>query len=168
MALDAQILLSILAHETSGGDISRTLRATPASYSLSLGNGTGANQAQVAWSDSRTLPAGGEDQVVIRSLTDDRGTVTITAVKLLYIRNTGSQLITISAGGALQESWDGLGYSNDTGEPGETVLKAGAVVVMADPTAAGIPVNVSADTIYLQGTAGQTYEIILIGEGTVT
>jgi len=43
MALNAQITLSILAHETSSGDLSRTLRATPANYALSLGDGTGAN-----------------------------------------------------------------------------------------------------------------------------
>ena len=168
MPINAQVLLSVLSHKSTSGDISQTLRVTPATYALSLGDGTGANQAQVAWSDSRTFPAGGEDSFAIRSLTDDRGTVSITAVKVLYIKNTGSEQITIRAGGALQESWDGLGYSNDTGEPGETTLKAGAAIILADPTAAGIPANSSADTIYLQAAPGATYDIVLIGEGTIT
>ena len=168
MALDAQVLLSILSHESSAGDISRTLRVTPASYSLTLSDGTGANQAQVAWSDSGTFPQGGEATIPIRSLADDRGTVTMTSVKLLYIKNTGSVLFTIRAGSALQECWDGLGYSNDTGEPGETTIRPGAVLVLADPTAAGIAVNTAADTIYLLGNEGQTYEILLIGEGAIS
>ena len=75
MPINAQVLLSVLSHESTSGDISQTLRVTPATYALSLGDGTGANQAQVAWSDSRTFPAGGEDSFAIRSLTDDRGTV---------------------------------------------------------------------------------------------
>ena len=45
MALNAQIMLSILAHETSAGDMSKTLRATPATYSASLSDGTAAYQA---------------------------------------------------------------------------------------------------------------------------
>ena len=87
MALSAQVSLSILAHETSSGDLSRTLRATPATYSVVLSDGTAAYQAQVVWSDARTL-AGSSETLNLASLADTRDgasvTVTLTAVKAAY------------------------------------------------------------------------------------
>ena len=169
MALNAQILLSILAHESSSGDISQTLRATPATYSLTLGNGTGANQAQVVWSDSRTIPGGGQDTVPLRTLADDRGSVSFTAVKAMYIKNTSANPVQLALGDDLQESWaSGPGYAVDGGNYGETNIAAGGCLFFSDPTAGGAAVQQSADTIYINGNAGATYEIILIGEGTVT
>jgi hypothetical protein len=169
MALNAQILLSILAHETSSGDISQTLRATPATYSLTFGDGTGANQAQIAWSDSRTIPGGGQDQIPLRVLTDDRGSVSFTAVKAMYIRNTSQSPIQLALGEALQEAWtSGPGYAVDGNNYGETNIAAGGCLFFSDPTAGGAVVPQNEDTIYINGGAGLTYEIILIGEGTVT
>lgn len=168
MALDAQILLSILAHETSSGDISRTLRATPASYSLSLSDGTGANQAQVVWSDSRTIPAEAVEDIDLQSLSDDRGVVSFSAVKVLYIKNTHASVqIDIRQGVSLANSWDWIGYAADDGL-GETVVPAGGCIMVAAPTAAGVSVADDRKIIRIVAAAGVTYEIILIGEGTVT
>jgi hypothetical protein len=167
MALNAQILLSILAHESSSGDISQTLRATPATYSLTLGNGTGANQAQVAWSDSRTIDAGGEDSLNFQSLPDDRGTVSFSAIKLLYLRNThASNSLTLVAGVSLANSWTSLGWSDEA--VGETNLQPESAVMLANGSASGMLVSSSDKMLYLRGTTNTTYEIILIGEGTVT
>jgi len=151
MALNAQILLSILAHESSSGDISQTLRATPATYSVTLGDGTGANQAQVVWSDSRTL-AGASETINASSLTDDRGTVSITAIKGLYFRNSSTAVLSMTPlGGA--DSFGGLHY-----------VQPGGVAVAVAPGASGM----LAGSAVVEGSAGQTYDIILIGEGTVT
>ena len=149
MALNAQITLSILAHETSSGDLSRTLRATPANYALSLGDGTGANQAQVVWSDSRTV-SGPSETLNLSSLPDTRDgasvSVALTAVKVAYIRNAHATTALTVSGGPF-----GSGYT----------LPAGAAAVHADPSAGGLAAtNVT--------VAGATYEIVLIGEGTVT
>lgn len=167
MALDAQILLSILAHETSSGDISRTLRATPASYSLSLSDGTGANQAQVVWSDSRMIDASTVDSLNFQSLSDDRGAVSFSAIKLLYLRNThDSNPLTIQAGVNLANSWTYLGWSDEA--VGETYLQPGTALMLANGSASGMLVSSSDKMLYLQGTTNTTYEIVLIGEGTVT
>lgn len=151
MALTAQITLSILAHETSSGDISRTLRATPVSYALSLADGTGANQAQVVWSDSRTL-SGSSETLTPASLSDTRDgaavTVTLTAIKAAYIKNTHASIGLTAAGGPF-----GSGYS----------VPAGGAAVHADPTAAGL----SASGITVTASAGAAYDIVLIGEGSV-
>ena len=60
MPLNAQVAVSIVAHETAAGDLSRQMRVTPATYAMLFTDGTGANQAQVVWSDSRTLSGSSE------------------------------------------------------------------------------------------------------------
>ena len=168
MPLDAQILLSILAHETSSGDISRTLRATPASYSLSLSDGTGANQSQVVWSDSRTIPAEGSEDIDLQSLPDDRGVVSFSAVKVFYIKNPHPPAqMGIRLGVSLATSWTWIGYADESGVGDTTVLPGGCIVVAA-PTAAGMSVAANQKVFRIAATAGTTYEILLIGEGTVT
>jgi hypothetical protein len=152
MALNAQIVLSILAHETSSGDLSRTLRATPVNYALALGDGTAANQAQVAWSDSRTL-AGASETLNLASLADTRdgaaAVVSVTAVKALYVRNSGTATLTF-AGAPFPAA-------------GQAIAPGGALV-QCDPTAAGI----TASGVTVTGSAGCAYDIVLIGEGSVT
>ena len=148
MPLNAQLTLSILAHETSSGDLSRTLRATPVSYASSLSDGTGAGQAQVAWSATRPL-AGASETINPSALADTRdgspATVTMTAVKVVYVRNKGGSAISIA----------GLPI---------TSVAAGAAAMHCDPSAAGIV----AGGVTVTGTVGGTYDIVLIGEGTVT
>ena len=152
MALNAQITLSILAHESSSGDLSRTLRATPASYALSLTDGTGANQAQVVWSGTRTL-SGASETLDLSSLSDTRDgaavVTSLTAVKVAYLKNTHASIGLTASGGPF-----GTACS----------IPAGGAAVHVDPTAAGL----SASGVTVTGSAGATYDIILIGEGTVT
>lgn len=161
MALDAQILLSILAHESSSGDISRTLRATPASYSLTLSDGTGANQAQVVWSDSRTATTT-PDTLSRFTLTDVRSGATasilLDALKLLYIWNKSSSVsINASATG-----WAVLPSSPHR-------IRPGGVLLITAPGQDGYAPGGMGDSITIStGAASADYDIILIGEGTVT
>jgi hypothetical protein len=151
MPLNAQILLSVLAHETDSGDISRTLRATPATYSLSLADGTGENQAQVVWSDSRTL-SGASETLNASSLTDDRGTVALSALKAVYVRNASTATLTVTPSGSAA-AFGGTHH-----------VRPGGVAVAVAPDATGM----AAGEAVVAGSAGATYDIILIGEGTVT
>lgn len=151
MALTAQIALSILAHETSNGDLSRSLRATPANYATTLTDGTGAGQAQAAWSGVRTL-SGSSAVLNLSSLADVRdgaaATVTLTAVKAVYVRNAGTTSLT---------------FAGAPFPAGGLVVAAGAVAVLCDPSAAGM----AAASVTVTGTTGGSYEIVLIGEGSV-
>jgi hypothetical protein len=161
MPLNAQILLSVLAHETANGDISRTLRATPATYALALTDGTGENQAQVVWSDSRTASQF-TSTIDLEALQDDRGTVSMTAIKALYVRNTGAVAVNWNGG-----SWVGGPLS----APSDCLVSipAGGAMLFVAPTAGGYPVTGSPNTIDVDTPSGSTtYDIILIGEGTVT
>jgi hypothetical protein len=166
MALNAQILVSILAHESSGDGIAQTLRATPATYALALTDGTGANQAQLVWSDSRTIPAQNTDQIDLTSLPDDRGSVSFSDIKVAYIRNSGTAQLSVVAGANVPNSWAGFGYADESGS--EFVIKAGGAAMVSAPTATGLVVTSSLKIIRIDGSAGGTYDIVLIGEGTVT
>lgn len=152
MSLSAQITISMLAHEATNGDLSRTLRATPANYSLSLGDGTGANQAQVVWSGTRTL-SGASETLNLTSLADTRDgaavTVALSAVKSLYARNSGTVTLT---------------FAGSPFPAGGQAVAPGGAVVQCDPTAAGM----AASGLTVTGSAGGSYDLVLIGEGTVT
>jgi hypothetical protein len=151
MSLDAQVLLSLVAHESQDGPIARSLRATPATYSLSLADGTGAGQAQVAWSATRTL-AGASETLNAAALTDERGTVSLTALKVVYVRNSSTATLTVTPSGSAA-AFGGTHH-----------IRPGGVVVAVAPDATGMP----AGEAVVAGGAGQAYDIILVGEGTVT
>ena len=144
MPINAQVLLSILSHESTSGDISQTLRVTPATYSLSLGDGTGANQAQVAWSDAGTIAAGADDILNVAGLTDDRGTVAFTAVKLIYIRNTGPVPLNLIGNGDWATGPQKLPNTSNYEIP------AGGCWVATNPTAAGWSVGASPKYLTIQ------------------
>lgn len=152
MPLNAQLAVSIVAHETAAGDLSRQMRVTPATYAMLFTDGTGANQAQVVWSDSRTL-SGSSETLTLSSLSDTRDgaavTVGLTAVKAAYARNTHASIPLTLSGGPFGS--------------GVTAAPGGCVAIV-DPTAAGS----SASAVTVAGSAGGTYDIVLIGEGTVT
>jgi hypothetical protein len=152
MAFSAQVSLSILAHESATSDLSTTLRVTPASYAVSVTNGTSANQAQIAWSDNRTL-SGTSESLSPSALPDVRDgvavTVTMTAVKLWYLRNRGASSIAVA------------------GAPfpaGGITVAAGAVAMQSDQSAAGMPVS----GVTVTGSVGGNYDILLFGEGGVS
>lgn len=165
MALNAQIVLSILAHESSNGDISRTLRATPANYSVTLTDGTGANQAQVVWSSSASATTTPTD-LELSSLADTRDgasvSVTFTAIKAVYVRNK-SDSIALNIGGP-------AGPTSGAWFPAVPMsLQPGGCYLMSAPTASGIAVTPSGPRIARLAAASEnaSYDIVIIGEGSV-
>lgn len=153
MSLNAQITLSLLTHEAVAGDMVRGMRVTPVNYAASLSDGTGANQAQLVWSDSRTL-AGSSESLSLSSLPDTRDgasvSVGMTAIKALYFKNTGTATSLVVAGAPFPAG-------------GQTIA-AGAVAVQVDTSAGGM----QASAVTVTGSAGATYDIMLIGNGSVT
>lgn len=160
MPLNAQISLSILAHETSNGDLSRTLRATPANYAIALTDGTGANQANLVWSESESLPGGADwnpSGSNFANFADDRGTVAFTAVKAIYVKNTGAHPVTFQT-----VEWPQLGFDE------EIVIPAGSVFFVCRADASGWA---TANSMLLFSTGEQpttTIEVMLIGEGSIS
>ena len=147
MSLSAEVFFSIVAVETDTADIARNSRVTRADYFQSLTEGTAANQAQIVWSDSRV--SGGTDTIQLDSLSDTRDgasvSVVFSAVKTIYVRNTGSTH-TLTLTGSFSGS-----------------VAPGGIFAVVNPTAAGA----SASTLVVTSTVGATYDIVVVGEGTI-
>jgi hypothetical protein len=147
MSLSAEILCRIVGIETDTADIAVNTRVTKAEHFLALSDGTAANQAQVIYSDSRT--SGGTDTLQLSSLSDTRDgasvTIAFTAIKALYVENThGTNTI------ALTGAYTGS-------------VPPGGVYLSTNPTAAGTTAN----SLFLTSTAGTTYKVVIVGEGSI-
>jgi len=161
MPLNAQVSVSLVAHETAAGDLSRAMRVTPATFAMLFTDGTAANQAQVAWSKSGTAGAAGTTDFTLGSLADTRDgaavTVAFSAIKAVYVRNTatsGSLLL-----GGLSPGFAAFPAS------GTIAIAPGGVYCVVSPSESGF----AAATARLAASAGTVaYEIAVIGEGTVT
>ena len=147
MSLSAEVFFSIVAVETDTADIARNSRVTRADYFQALTEGTAANQAQIVWSDSRV--SGGTDTIQLDSLPDTRDgasvSVVFSAVKTIYVRNTGSTH-TLTLTGSFSGS-----------------VAPGGIFAVVNPSAAGA----SASSLFVTSTAGATYDIVVVGEGTI-
>ena len=161
MSLSASVLLSLLVNETDTGDISREVRTTAFEYFLPLTNGTGVNQATLAWST-----AGEVDPLEDSYLNDagfvfdddERGLVTFTAIKVVYLKNTGTGNI----------EWYGGERPNGPTSGGNLTITPGGLFVIVAPDAAGWPTAGSTFALTNPTAAVQSYDFLLIGEGTIT
>lgn len=147
MSLSAEVFFQIVAVETDTADIAKNARVTKADYFKALADGTDANQAQIVWSDSRV--SGGTDTLQLSNLADTRDgaavTIVFSAVKALYVRNTGNTH-TLTLTGSFTGS-----------------VAPGGMLAVVNPTAAGA----SASSLFVTSTAGATYDIVVAGEGTI-
>lgn len=163
MPLNAQVIASVIAQESSSSNMATTMRTTPASYALSLSDGTGANQAQVAWSDVDTIDGDTGKELIVQSLIDDRGTVNMSTVKAIYIRNkSATALLAVSA-----QNWSSL---SPTLTPFGPRIQPGGVMLFTNPGATGWTTGASSALNLIAGATGQTveYELVFIGEGTIS
>jgi hypothetical protein len=76
--------------------------------------------------------------------------VAITAAKAIYVRNSHASLAISLAGTPFPA--------------GGVAIAAGGAYAQIDPTATGMATG----TVTVTGTSGGTYDIVLIGEGSVT
>lgn len=164
MTLEADILFSIVANETDAGDYAKDVRTTKVEYFTELTDGTGANQANLVWSSAATFdgvyrPLG--LGFSFDSVTDDRGSGSFSAIKFIYIKNTGE----IEFSCLLTSDWPG-GPVFSAASSGLQLQPGGAVAYFA-PTAGGYPTAGSRLAFEVDGGVA-SYEVVLIGEGTIT
>jgi hypothetical protein len=162
MSLEGRINVDCLFHDKATNDLSSSLRVASATYSLPLADGTGANQAQVTWTNTATNNGSTAGELIMQSLSDERGTVSLAAVKAIYIRNKSSSYglrVTV-------DSWTSL---DSALLPFNLVLPAGGVCVYTNPTATGWTTTASSALSILASAEGQNveYDILLVGEGSV-
>lgn len=161
MSIEGRINIDCLFHDNSSSNLSSSLRVASATYSIEITNGTGANQAQVAWTSTATNNGSTADEIFLQSLSDDRGNLSLTAVKAIYIRNK-------SATNTLRVSVDNWTSLDSVLLPFNLVLLAGGACVYTNPTATGWTTIAGSALSIIAAAEGQSveYDILLVGEGT--
>lgn len=163
MALDTRLKLTLASTQTSSLDL--VSRSAPLSIakSIALTNGTGANQADLVWSDQRTVTASATDSVDLAgSLTDAFGAaLTFTRIKVLVVQaaatNTNNVNVTRPANGAplFLASGDGI------------AVRPGGLFVWACSDATGVAVTAGTGDLldFVNSGAGSsvTYDVVIIG-----
>lgn len=164
MALSSQVLVQLTALLTNTG-FDLTLPSAPLSWSrqFNIGNGTGANQADLIFSDSRELAASAsEDLDLSGSLTDPFGALlTFAKIKGLFVSAAGSNTNDLQ----VSRPANGVPVFMASGD-GITVPPGGFFGWLA-PGADGVAVaDGTGDLIHFANAgAGDpvTYEVVIIG-----
>ena len=126
--------------------------------------GTGANQANCIFHDQRTLADGANETLDLYasgSLLDPFGdALTMTALKLLYLRNYSSDANLLVCGGT---SADIPIFSNNSDQ---LIIKPGGYFLWTDPTAAGSVITTNKNLKLTHdgtGSSTLTYDVIALG-----
>jgi hypothetical protein len=139
--------------------------------SLQWPSGTSDSQADMVWSDSRTVNAAANDDLELDNLTqvDDAGatvrSVSFAVVKGIIIRNTSSA-DRIDIGGVGATAFAGSGDYPLQADDDVAQCSAGGTYVWIVP-GGGAVTNGATDILRISGiTSNQTYDIWIIGEST--
>ena len=144
-------------------DLSNVTDALSLNYSDTTADGTGLDQADIMWHDSRTLAATSEDLDLAGTLTGSFGTtVTFAKVKGILIKNTSTTATEIlSVGGAAGNQFvNWVSATND-----EINIGPNGVFLLFNPSAAGYAVTAgTGDLLKIDAGADTiTYEITVWG-----
>ncbi|MFB8772103.1 hypothetical protein [Streptomyces broussonetiae] len=166
MPLSSSLALSAFAEQTSALDLGSAKAPFRLQRSVSLGSGTGAGQADLVWSDRRTIAASGtEDLDLAGSLVDAFGaTVTFVRIKGLFIAASADNTNDVVIGGDASSAW-------------ATLLNAAGTITLRPGAACGFLAGDADDTGYavtagtgdlLQvansgGSTGVDYDILIVG-----
>lgn len=155
---------------TATGTLSKTTDFTtttdPLSYSktFDLANGTSADQANMMWSDQRTLTASSTENIDLAgSLTNAFGdAITFTKLRGIIIYAASGNTNNVLLGGDAASISTLVGNINDI-----IVIRPGGMFAAIAPDATGYAVTATtADIIKIANSAGSTsvtYDIVLIG-----
>ncbi len=162
-ALTTKIVLNVGTTYTGSAGLGSSTEVLALDYSISLTSGTGANQANVIYSASRSLADDANevlDFYASGTLTDAFGTaLTIETLKLLVISNTSTDATLKIGGGAVA-----VGVFAAAGDI--LSLPPGGKFLFSAPDATGLDITTNKDLNLLhggEGTSALVYKIIAIG-----
>lgn len=167
MALNATITAKITAHLSGANDLGIPAFDLNASEFpvIGLASGTGQGQADLIFSDTRTLAISATENLDLAgSLIDPLGTLlTIVQIKLVYIRADAANVNDVLVGGAGATAIAGI-----FGDAATDIVKVrpGGVFLWCAPKVGGLIVPTTADILKVaNGGAGTpvTYDVVLIG-----
>ena len=147
------------------GTLSDAVLDTTNYFSWTVANGTGANQADLVFSDQRTLALSTSENLDLAgSLTDAYGTtITFARIKMIYVKAKSTNGGNIIVGGAAANTFVGF-FANSSDKIN---LTAGQMLQVTAPDATGWAVTAgTADILKVEnddGSATGTYDIIIVG-----
>lgn len=165
MPLDTTVKVSVDATHTALLDLATATVPLSFARALGLANGTGANQADRIFHDTRTLTASAnEDLDLAGVLTDAFGaTITFARIKALIVAADAANTNNVIVGGAATNqfvNWVGAATHTVTVRPGGVLLLAGG-----DATGYAVTAG-TGDLLRVANSAGGTsvtYSIVLVG-----
>jgi len=165
MTQSASISLSVAVSQSVAGDVNTAKNSIAINSLLQLLNGTGADQANQAFSDERTLAASTSESLDLAgSLTDAFGaSITFTKIKAMLVIADEGNGDNIEVGGAASN-----GFASFLGDASDVVLvPPGGMFLLTAPDANGFAVTASTGDLLKinnadSGAAG-SYTIVLIG-----
>ncbi len=164
LAQDGSILVQVLSTLSNPLDLSTPRDELRKSYRFPFANGVGADQADEAWHDTRTVAFGATDSLDLSGgVTNAFGqSMTLTKVKAIVLRadaaNPNDLEITRPAA-------NGLLFMKAVSDA--MLLKPGGCLVLIAPAAAGIAVTAGTgdllDVVNPGGSGNCIYDVILLG-----
>lgn len=166
MALTSNLSVAVGFAQTSALDLGTANFPVSVRNAVSLASGTGAGQADLVFSDRRTLAASGtEDLDLAGSLIGAYGnTLTYARIKGLYVAASAANTNNVVIGNAASNAWATL--LNATGTV--TLRPGAALLAMAGPNdATGYAVTAgTGDLLHVINSASGssvTYDVVVIG-----
>lgn len=131
--------------------------------SIALDNGTGANQADRIFTDTRTVSSGATDALDLAgSLVDAFGaTITMARVKAIYIKSAAANTTDLQLARPATNGVPLFAAASDA-----MVIKPSGALLWVAPDATAVPVTAAtADIINIVNAAGApaTYDIVIVG-----
>jgi hypothetical protein len=166
MSLSASIKLSVSGSLSNAIDIGSAGYSFNKTYTNNFANGTGANQANNIWTDSRSVNASSNDDLDLAgSLTNAFGaTLTFTNVKAIIIKSDADNGDDLEVGA--EGSADFATFFGDASD--KIIVPPGGMFCLTNPGADGFGVTATTgDILRIANTdsgGSATYEIIVIGE----
>jgi hypothetical protein len=166
MSLDQQ-LISFSIAATLNNQLDLQLASSPLSYPYSFGmqTGTGANQADKIFTDTRTIAASGTDPLDLNGvLIDPLGaTLSLLRVKLLMIRAAAANTNNVLVGGAGSNQWATWISAATT----NVIVRPGGALLLFAPDATAYGVTAATGDILQIANSGAgtsvTYDVVIIG-----
>lgn len=165
MSLQLQVLASIIGLYQGSNDVAAPRQDLAKRASLNLTTGTGANQADLAFADTRTLAGSATENLDMAGvLTDAFGAALAFAevVAILVVAAAGNTNNVVVGGAGAAGFFPMFGDATDT-----LVIKPGGFALIAAPGAAAYAVTATtADILKVTNSAAGTavtYDIVIIG-----
>lgn len=166
MSLTSTLSMAVGATQAVAADLGSASRVANVRRAVALATGTAAGQADLAFSDRRTIAASGTENLDLAgTLVDSFGTtVTFVKVKGIYIAASAANTNSVIVGAAATNPWIGLlnATATVTLRPGAAFM---AMAGQADATAMGV-VAATGDLLKVANSSSGTgvdYDVVIIG-----